>query len=70
MLMARLIVRPPAIEWESAFVRELRHFHACITENETCYTSLESARNDIALIIDIVQCYVRREPIVCNTISD
>ena len=51
--------KTPAIEWESAFVRELRHFHACITGDETCYTSLESARNDIALIIDIVKCYVQ-----------
>ena len=53
--------KTPAIEWESAFVRELRHFHACITAGETCYTSLESARNDIALIIDIVKCYVERK---------
>ena len=55
--------KTPAIAWESAFVRELRHFHACITEGETCYTSLESARNDIALIIDIVKCYVERETV-------
>ena len=58
--------KTPAIAWESAFVRELRHFHACITEGETCYTSLESARNDIALIIDIVKCYVQRETVVCQ----
>ena len=58
--------KTPAVEWESAFVRELRHFHACITEGETCYTSLESARNDISLIIDIVQCYIQRKPVVCT----
>lgn len=57
----------PAVEWESAFVRELRHFHACITKGEPCYTSLESARNDIALIIDIVRCYVQRGSIVCRS---
>ena len=56
----------PAVEWESAFVRELRHFHACITGDETCYTSLESARNDISLIIDIVQCYIQRKPVLCK----
>ena len=55
--------KTPAIAWESAFVRELRHFHACITEGQTCYTSLESARNDIALIIDIVRCYVERKTV-------
>ena len=59
--------KTPAVEWESAFMSELRHFHACITEGETCYTSLESARNDIALIIDIVRCYVQRKPVVCTT---
>ena len=59
--------KTPAIEWESAFVRELRHFHACITEGKTCYTSLASARDDIALIIDIVRCYVQRETVICET---
>ena len=57
--------KTPAVEWESAFVSELRHFHACITEGETCYTSLESARNDIALIIDIVRCYIQQKPVEC-----
>lgn len=50
--------KKPAVEWESAFVRELRHFHECITEGTACYTSLASARHDIALIIDIVRCYM------------
>ena len=59
--------KTPAVEWESAFVRELRHFHACITEDETCYTSLASARNDIALIIDIVKCYVKQQTVICET---
>ena len=59
--------KTPAIAWESAFVRELRHFHACITADETCYTSLKSARNDIALIIDIVKCYVKQQAVVCET---
>ena len=58
--------KTPAIEWESAFVRELRHFHACITEVETCYTSLESARDDIELIINIVKCYVNGKPVKCG----
>ena len=56
----------PAVEWESAFTRELRHFHACIAEDEPCYTSLASARNDIALIIDVVRCYVQGEPVICE----
>ncbi len=56
----------PAVKWESAFVRELRHFHACITQNEGCYTSLAAARHDISLIIDIVECYVKREAVTCG----
>ncbi|MCY4403850.1 MAG: Gfo/Idh/MocA family oxidoreductase [Candidatus Poribacteria bacterium] len=56
----------PTIEWESAFVRELRHFHACITDGEPCYTSIESARNDIELIINIVKCYANRTIVKCD----
>jgi predicted dehydrogenase len=44
----------PAIAWESPFVRELKHFHACITESATPRTPLTAARHDIALIIDII----------------
>ena len=47
----------PAIAWDNAFVQELRHFHACITTGATCHTSIASARDDIALIIDIIRCY-------------
>ena len=59
--------KTPAVEWESAFVSELRHFHACITEGEACYTSLESAQHDISLIIDVVRCYIQRKPVVCES---
>ena len=52
--------KEPAIAWESAFVRELRHFHECITEGTKSRTSVESARYDIALIIDIINAYVTR----------
>ena len=47
----------PAIDWESAFVRELRHFHDCIVEGTPSRTSVESAREDVALIIDIIKRY-------------
>ena len=50
----------PAIEWESAFVRELRHFHACITEGVPCRTSVAEARSDVALVIDIVRTYLKK----------
>lgn len=58
--------KKPAVEWESAFVRELRHFHACITEGITCYTPLESAKKDIELIINIVKCYANKSAVKCD----
>lgn len=45
----------PAVEWESPFVRELRHFHACIRRNERPRTPLEEARADVGLIREIVR---------------
>lgn len=54
----------PAIDWESAFSREMRHFHDCIRKGVTCRTPVESARDDIALIIDIIKCYQSGAPVV------
>ena len=54
------ITQRPAIAWESAFVRELRHFHTCITENKKPRTPLDEARHDIALVIDIIKAYLNR----------
>ncbi|MYI63307.1 MAG: hypothetical protein F4105_16960 [Gemmatimonadetes bacterium] len=54
------IVHRPAIAWEGPFVRELKHFHACITEDAQPRTPLEEARCDIALIIDIIKAYTDR----------
>jgi predicted dehydrogenase len=50
--------KEPAIDWESAFKRELRHFHACVVQGVPCRTSVEAARDDICLIIDIIQRYL------------
>lgn len=51
--------REPAIDWESAFIRELRHFHDCIANGAACRTPLEESRFDIELIINIVRAYRR-----------
>lgn len=56
--------KEPKIDWESAFSREIRHFYACIRNGLPCRTPIESARADIALIIDIVKCYQSRTAIV------
>ena len=50
--------KEPAIDWESAFVRELRHFHECIVQGTPSRTLVEAARDDVALIIDIIKRYV------------
>jgi predicted dehydrogenase len=47
----------PALDWESAFSRELRHFYDCIRHGAACRTPVASARDDIALIIDVIRSY-------------
>ena len=56
-------VRQPAIDWESAFSRELRHFHACITDGAPNRTPVADARHDVALIIDIIGAYLAGGPV-------
>ena len=55
--------RRPAIDWESPFTRELCHFHESITNGVPNRTPVTDARNDIALIIDIIRSYRSGEPI-------
>lgn len=55
--------RRPAVAWESPFVRELRHFHSCITGREACRTPVTDAREDIRLVIDITRSYMECRPI-------
>lgn len=53
----------PALAWESAFVRELRHFHACITQGVPCRTPVAVAKDDISFIIDVIENYKQRRKI-------
>lgn len=50
----------PTIDWESAFSREMRHFHDCIVNRVDCRTPVESARDDIGFIIDVIEAYKQR----------
>ena len=50
----------PALDWESAFVREMRHFNDCIVNGTPCRTPVESAKEDISFIIDVVEAYKHR----------
>ncbi len=55
--------RKPAVEWESPFVAELRHFHDCIAIGTTCRTPVKDALDDIALIINITESYLKGGPV-------
>lgn len=48
----------PAIDWESPFKRELRHFHSCIVDGTPCRTPVEDSRLDVGLIIDMINKYM------------
>jgi len=50
----------PAIDWESAFVREMRHFNDCIVNGVVCRTPVKSAKEDISFIIDVIENYKER----------
>ena len=47
-----------AVDWESAFSRELRHLHECIAVGTPTRTGVADARHDISLVIDIIRSYV------------
>jgi len=50
--------KEPAVDWETAFRRELWHFHDCVVNGVPCRTPVESARDDMSLIIDIIGRYM------------
>lgn len=52
------------MDWESPFRRELRHFHECITQGKEARSPVASARDDIALIIDIAKAYMQGGPVI------
>ena len=47
----------PAVDWQSAFAAELRHFHASVVDGVPNRTPLADVRHDLSLIIDIVRRY-------------
>ncbi|MCY4529217.1 MAG: Gfo/Idh/MocA family oxidoreductase [Chloroflexi bacterium] len=54
------MAKEPALDWESPFRRELRHFHDCIVDGQTPRSPLTDAGHDVALVIDIVKAYLDR----------
>ncbi|MEM7127300.1 MAG: Gfo/Idh/MocA family oxidoreductase [Chloroflexota bacterium] len=48
----------PHIDWESAFIRELRHFHDCIVNGTECRAPLAESKLDIELIIGAINTYM------------
>ncbi len=59
----RTNTRHPAVEWESPFIAELRHFHDCVANGAECRTPVKDALDDIALIINITQAYLTNSPV-------
>lgn len=55
------VSRAPAIDWDSAFVREMRAFHQCIVAGAACRTPLQDARQDVKLIIDVITHYLQHQ---------
>ena len=51
----RTVRREPALDWENPFRRELRHFHDCIVNDNEPRASVQSARDDVSLVIDIIR---------------
>ena len=50
----------PALDWESPFRRELRHFHGCITGGARPRSPISETGDDIELIIEIVNAHLDR----------
>ncbi len=54
------ISKRPAIDWDSAFIREMQSFHRSITTGAVCRSPLTEARHDIKLIIDVITHYMQQ----------
>lgn len=52
----------PHIDWESAFARELRHFHDVVANGEECRAPLADSKLDIELIIGVINTYMQGKP--------
>ena len=59
----RTVRREPALDWENPFRRELRHFHDCIVTGRTPRSPVESARDDVALVISLIKSSVIGGPV-------
>lgn len=54
--------KAPHIDWESAFVREMRHFYDCIINGVECRAPLAESKLDIELIIGAINTYMTGSP--------
>ncbi len=52
-----------AVDWESPFRRELRHFHDSIVNGTPNRSPIETSRADVALVIDITKAYLSGAPV-------
>ena len=59
----RTVRKEPAVDWESPFRRELRHFHDSIVNGTPNRSPIEACRDDVALVIDITRAYLSGGPV-------
>jgi len=59
----RTVRKEPAVDLESPFRRELRHFHDCIVNGTPNRSPIEASRDDVALVIDITGAYLSGGPV-------
>ncbi|MXZ41282.1 MAG: Gfo/Idh/MocA family oxidoreductase [Caldilineaceae bacterium SB0666_bin_21] len=52
------VARTPAIDWASAFIREMQAFHGCIRESRECRTPLSEVHHDVGLIINLIKSHL------------
>ncbi len=55
------VARAPAIDWDSAFIREMQAFHQSITAGAACRSPLQDVRHDVKLIIDVIARYMEQQ---------
>ena len=56
----KTVTNVPAVDWDTAFIREMQSFHQSITAGAECRSPLHEARHDVKLIIDVIAHYMKK----------
>jgi|TARA_B110000116_G_scaffold256764_1_gene256237 hypothetical protein len=55
--------KEPKLSWENPFRKELRQFHDSIVDNKAPPASVQYARDDISMVIDIIRSNIENRSI-------